>query len=118
MLAALILAAWCGPAAALETDPFLAWGSRLDNLAVPLNAWVGERMRRELEHLDPEVGAGECADVAAEVMQRFRGLPLHPVEYWLRREHSDKLGPPGPLSNPEVFRRSVFREHRFPLRPR
>jgi hypothetical protein len=73
-----------GPAAALETDQYFAWGQPLEDGTAPLNARVNLEISRLLDEINGRRHwpALSCHDVVVEIKGRFRLFIFHDLELW------------------------------------
>ena len=81
-VAAAILLLAPGPARALETDQFYAWGRQLPDATAALNARINADIEDVLDELQGGASPPRCAEVRRRIAARFRFLIFGPVEVW------------------------------------
>jgi hypothetical protein len=81
----LVIALAAGPAAALETDPFYAWGSELSDATPWINAKVNLEIEEVLARLDasPRASSRSCDDAVDAILRHFRLFIFHDLELWV-----------------------------------
>ena len=103
---AVILTLAGGPAAALETDPFYAWESELEDATPWINAKVNLEIEAVLARADASSRASSrsCDDVVDLILRHFRLFIFHDLELWVSNTSLFDRVP----SEPDVIR--GFRE--------
>jgi hypothetical protein len=81
---ALLCVSLAGPARAIETDQYFAWGTPIEDSTDILNAKVNAEIRLALEEINrrPSWRTMECRRVMTRVIDRFRGFVFHEIELW------------------------------------
>jgi len=112
-LALISIALAAGPAGALETDQYAAWGVPLTDAAPMVNAWFN----RELALVVAEANRGGNAPrpacwIADRFQARIRYAAIfHPIEIWCDTTGLVDRYPDGWNEHDAFWRRTIYRDH-------
>lgn len=115
LLSLLLTAAWLQPAAATETDQWLAWLVELPDATAPLNAYVNEELARMLEEIGGKTPP--CTKLPKRFFRRLFPSMLQPrIRRIVFRERNAVVRFPGTeVGYFGYLRASVYRRLAFPF---
>lgn len=103
-----------GPAAALETDPYFAWGRPLSDSADAVNAKVDLEIRAVLDRANErEPASTSCEEIERRLSRRLRFPTYQTVEVWaMASPRVDRV--PSTMEDQESYRRRSLYAGTFP----